>query len=209
MVHMTLGDKIRIRREEAGLSQDELAHKLGYKSRSTIAKLESGVNDLTQSKLKAFADALNTTVADLLDWDDPIEKSNTEEAKKMIELFNVRLSSLLKESGMSQTELSEMLGVSRSTVNKWIIKKSLPRMGIIQKLSDYFGVPKSYFLEESAENKRAYYLDPETARLAQEVKDDPRYRALFDATRKLSPDAMKEVMNFIAYQSKKEGHDND
>ena len=82
-------------------------------------------------------------------------------------------------------------------------------MGIIQKLSDYFGVPKSYFLEESAENKRAYYLDPETARLAQEVKDDPRYRALFDATRKLSPDAMKEVMNFIAYQSKKEGHDND
>ena len=83
-------------------------------------------------------------------------------------------------------------------------------MGIIQKLSDYFGVPKSYFLEESAENKRAYYLDPETARLAQEVKDDPRYRALFDATRKLSPDAMKEVMNFIAYQTKKEeGHDND
>lgn len=72
---MTLGDKIRIRREEAGLSQDELARKLGYKSRSTIAKLESGVNDLTQSKLKAFADALNTTVADLLDWDDTSQDS--------------------------------------------------------------------------------------------------------------------------------------
>ena len=134
---MTLGDKIRIRREEAGLSQDELAHKLGYKSRSTIAKLESGVNDLTQSKLKAFADALNTTVADLLDWDD----SDSSDKKSAI---------------------------------------------------------------------KPYYLDPETARLAQEVKDDPRYRALFDATRKLSPDAMKEVMNFIAYQTKKEeGQDND
>ena len=43
---------------------------------------------------------------------------STEEAKKMMELFSIRLSSLLKESGMSQTELSEMLGVSRSTVNK-------------------------------------------------------------------------------------------
>ncbi len=124
-------------------------------------------------------------------------------------LFSNRLSALLNEHNINQTELAKILGVSESTVGKWMLMKSLPRMGIIQKLSDYFGVPKSYFLEESAANKRAYYLDPETARLAQEVKDDPRYRALFDATRKLSPDAMKEVMNFIAYQSKKEGHDND
>lgn len=124
-------------------------------------------------------------------------------------LFSNRLSALLNEHNINQAELAKILGVSESTVGKWMLMKSLPRMGIIQKLSDYFGVPKSYFLEESAENKRAYYLDPETARLAQELKDDPRYRALFDATRKLSPDAMKEVMNFIAYQSKKEGHDND
>ncbi|MGN8759291.1 helix-turn-helix domain-containing protein [Acidaminococcus fermentans] len=125
-------------------------------------------------------------------------------------LFSNRLSALLNEHNINQNELAKILGVSESTVGKWMLMKSLPRMGIIQKLSDYFGVPKSYFLEESAANKRAYYLDPETARLAQEVKDDPRYRALFDATRKLSPDAMKEVMNFIAYQSKKEeGQDND
>lgn len=125
-------------------------------------------------------------------------------------LFSNRLSALLNEHNINQTELAKILGVSESTVGKWMLMKSLPRMGIIQKLSDYFGVPKSYFLEESAANKRAYYLDPETARLAQEVKDDPRYRALFDATRKLSPDAMKEVMNFIAYQTKKEeGQDND
>ena len=124
-------------------------------------------------------------------------------------LFSNRLSALLNEHNINQAELAKILGVSESTVGKWMLMKSLPRMGIIQKLSDYFGVPKSYFLEEAAENKRAYYLDPETARLAQEVKDDPRYRALFDATRKLSPDALKEVMNFIAYQSKKEGHDND
>ena len=124
-------------------------------------------------------------------------------------LFSNRLSALLNEHNINQTELAKILGVSESTVGKWMLMKSLPRMGIIQKLSDYFGVPKSYFLEESAANKRAYYLDPETARLAQEVKDDPRYRALFDATRKLSPDAMKEVMNFIAYQTKKEeGQDN-
>lgn len=125
-------------------------------------------------------------------------------------LFSNRLSALLNEHNINQAELAKILGVSESTVGKWMLMKSLPRMGIIQKLSDYFGVPKSYFLEEAAENKRTYYLDPETARLAQELKDNPQYRVLFDASRKLSPESLKEVMNFIAYQTKKEeGHDDD
>ncbi len=48
---------------------------------------------------------------------------------------------------MTQKELSALLGVNNSTVGKWISKTSIPRMGVIQKMSDYFGVPKSYFLE--------------------------------------------------------------
>lgn len=67
---MTLGDRIRLRREELRMSQKELATRLGYKSRSTIAKIESGENDLTQSKIVAFAEALNTTARWLLDYDD-------------------------------------------------------------------------------------------------------------------------------------------
>ena len=51
-----------------GLSQKELAEKLGYKSPSTIAKIECGENDITQSKILAFAKALNTTPADLMGW---------------------------------------------------------------------------------------------------------------------------------------------
>lgn len=67
---MTLGDRIRARREELQLSQEELAMRLGYKSRSTIAKIESGENDLTQSKIVAFAEALSTSVRALLDYED-------------------------------------------------------------------------------------------------------------------------------------------
>lgn len=67
---MTLGNRIRLRREELQLSQEALAARLGYKSRSTIAKIESGENDLTQSKIIAFAKALNTTPRWLLDYDD-------------------------------------------------------------------------------------------------------------------------------------------
>lgn len=67
---MLLYERIKSRREELGLSQEELAHRIGYKDRSSIAKIESGVNDITQSKIKAIADALNTTPSYLMGWEE-------------------------------------------------------------------------------------------------------------------------------------------
>ena len=52
------------------MSQEDLATELGYKSRSSIAKIEAGVNDLTQSKIIAFAEALHTTPDYLMEWTD-------------------------------------------------------------------------------------------------------------------------------------------
>lgn len=60
---------IRNRRLELGMSQEELATKMGYTSRSTIAKIESGKNDIPQSKIQAFAKALNTTPGALMGWE--------------------------------------------------------------------------------------------------------------------------------------------
>lgn len=71
---MPLCQTIRQLREELGLSQDELAKRLGYKSRSTIAKIESGSNDIPQSKIAAFAAALETTPARLLGLESPAER---------------------------------------------------------------------------------------------------------------------------------------
>ena len=67
---MELYQRIRKRREELGLSQEELAQKMGYKSRSSINKIEMGENDIPQSKIVQFARALNTTQAYLKGWED-------------------------------------------------------------------------------------------------------------------------------------------
>ena len=67
---------------------------------------------------------------------------------KMKRLFSQRLVGVMQENNINQVELSKILGVSESTVGKWILCKAIPRMGVIQKLSDYFHVGKSYFLEE-------------------------------------------------------------
>ena len=60
-------------REAKGMSQDELAKLVGFKSRSSINKIELGVNDITQSKLVAIANALHVSVAELMGDDKQIE----------------------------------------------------------------------------------------------------------------------------------------
>ena len=65
--------RIRARREELGISQEELAKRLGYKSRSSINKIEKGENDIPQSKIVAFAQALQTTPERLMGWEQSTE----------------------------------------------------------------------------------------------------------------------------------------
>lgn len=67
---MDIGTRIKERREELGLSQDELARKLGYKSRSSINKIETSANGLPQKKIAAIATALDTTPAYIMGWEE-------------------------------------------------------------------------------------------------------------------------------------------
>lgn len=71
---MSIGERIRRRREELGISQIELAELIGYKDKSTISKIESGDRELRQSKIKAIADALQTTTDYIMEWDNGEEK---------------------------------------------------------------------------------------------------------------------------------------
>lgn len=61
-----IGLKIRARREALGYSQEQLAQLVGYKTRSSIAKIESGENDITQTKIYDFARALKCQPSELL-----------------------------------------------------------------------------------------------------------------------------------------------
>ena len=70
----SIGERIKNRRNELGLTQEELAHKLGYKSRAAISNVEKGLEDLTTTRVKKYAEALDCTPSFLLGWDD--EPSN-------------------------------------------------------------------------------------------------------------------------------------
>lgn len=67
---LELYERIKERRQALGISQQELAELTGYTDRSSIAKIEKGSVDLTQSRIAAFASALKTTPAYLMGWED-------------------------------------------------------------------------------------------------------------------------------------------
>lgn len=74
---MSIGANIRKRRYELKMSQQELADAMGYKTRSTISKIESGENDVSQKKLQKIASLLDTTVEYLIsNFEGPVYNSN-------------------------------------------------------------------------------------------------------------------------------------
>lgn len=64
----TIGQRIRSRREELDMSQDELAKRTGYRHRSSINKIETG-RELPMRKVEVFAKALDTSVSYLMGWE--------------------------------------------------------------------------------------------------------------------------------------------
>jgi len=66
---MEFADKVRMRREQLGLSQEELALRMGYKSRSSINKIEAG-RPVTQKIIARLADALGVSIPYLMGWDE-------------------------------------------------------------------------------------------------------------------------------------------
>jgi len=77
MINKKLSEKIRSRRKELKMSQEELASLVGYTDRSIISRIEKGLIDLTESKIMAIAKALNVTPEILVGWENKKEeKSN-------------------------------------------------------------------------------------------------------------------------------------
>ena len=76
MINKKLSERIRLRRKELKMSQEELASLVGYTDRSIISRIEKGLIDLTESKIMAIAKALNITPEILVGWEDKKEENS-------------------------------------------------------------------------------------------------------------------------------------
>lgn len=79
----TLGARIRAKRQELNMTQEELGIKVGYTSRSSINKIELGLVDLPQSKILSISKILNVTPLYLMG----IEENPTKQENELINLI--------------------------------------------------------------------------------------------------------------------------
>lgn len=114
---MQIGDRIRARRLELGLTQDELAKKLDYKSRSTINKIEMNINDIPQTKIIEFANALDTTVQYLMGFEPKSKEKG--------------LSTLLGEEAIDQI-LSDS---DKSRIVEWVARQDHETLALVRWIS--------------------------------------------------------------------------
>lgn len=103
-----IGNKIKSRRIELGMTQMDLAKKMGYKSKSTINKIELGINDINQSKMKKMAHALEVPVDYLID-DNVIETTTASVSVKHLSKYAELLSKLSPKSQASAIQYIEFL----------------------------------------------------------------------------------------------------
>ena len=81
-----LGQRIADLRKSLGMTQEELAHRIGYKSKSAINKIELGGRDLPQKKIADIARALGVSPAVLMGWsEDKPEKVGATAAEVLLQ----------------------------------------------------------------------------------------------------------------------------
>jgi len=115
---------------------------------------------------------------------------------------------LREQHGLTQAEFGEIAGVSDKAVSTWENGTAEPRMGAIQKISEYFNITKGSIVDDEGQTSgqhEGYYFDEETAALAQEIYEDPDLRILLKAKRDLPAEDLDVVINMIKALKAKEG----
>ena len=110
----TIGQNILRLRKELGMTQEELAKKMGYTSKSSINKIEMGKSDIPQSKIAKFAEVLGTTPAYLMGWEED-KKENPPEDLKLSEGEKMLLDLFRQVPAEQQQLVLQMISVALKT----------------------------------------------------------------------------------------------
>ena len=120
----------------------------------------------------------------------------TEEKQK--EIFARNLNKFIRQSGKEQKIVAEEIGIPATTFNTWCMGKIIPPMSKVRQIADYFHIGVSFLLDEEPDERTAmYYMNPETAKIAQEVFENPDTRMLFDAARDCRPEDIRMAAEML------------
>lgn len=117
----------------------------------------------------------------------------------MYEIFE----KLCRERGVTPYRVSEATGIRTSSLSGWKAGKFTPKQEKLKKIADYFGVSIEYLMTgEEPEEKEGYYINPDTADMAQQIYENKDLRLLFDVAKDVTPEQLK-LLHDLALSWKK------
>lgn len=129
---------------------------------------------------------------------------------KPTESLKNRLKKALSEREMTQQDLADKTGISKSSISQYLSGYAKPKDDRVYAISLALNINEAWLLGYDVPMERGvtndtpepYYLDPEVAEIAQAIKENPGKRALFDATRDVSKEDIEKVLQIISVITK-------
>ena len=109
------------------------------------------------------------------------------------ERFVENLLHYMEMNRISQTDIANRLGVSKTAVSDWVHGRKYPRVDAMQEMADMFGIPMSYLTGDSKPTEE----DEDVMELRQRLKDDPNYRILFKTAANVSKEDIMAAVRIL------------
>lgn len=117
------------------------------------------------------------------------------------EVFSRNLNYYMNLYDKTRREVAADLNISYTTFTSWLNGTNYPRIDKIERLANYFHINKADLIEDkykyTSSESQGYYNDPEVAELAEELRTNPDYRILFDASKDLTKEDINTVLKII------------
>ena len=118
----------------------------------------------------------------------------------MYEIFE----QLLQKYDLTAYKVAKEAGVTQTALSNWKTGKSTPTTKTLQKIADFFGVSIDYLMTGKETEDSKYYLNDETAEMAQALFENKNLRVLFDAAKDATPEDLKTTYDMLTALKKKE-----
>ena len=116
---------------------------------------------------------------------------------------------LLQKYGVSTYRVSKETGIAQSVFSSWKNGISTPKQDKLKKIADYFTVSVEYLMTGEEKEADRYYINDETAQVAQEIFENKELRALFDVQRGMSAEDLQALHGMALALKRKERGGND
>lgn len=106
-----------------------------------------------------------------------------------------KIKELCRANNISVNKLEQALGFAKGSLCRIDVNK--PSVDKLQKIAKYFNVGIEYLTGEEKESSETYYLNDDARELAQFMFENPEYKVLFDASRKVKKEDIEFVKQMI------------